>query len=194
MAEPLQSGQVAILRKIGGLSFDATFEEAHESELVVTDNPVETGVQVSDHAYMAPLRLTITAGVSDIPLRGVPPGDPFTSDSSGRSRRAFEVLSELQALAEPFEVQTGLKLYRNMVCTNIRTAQDKNTAGIFVFTATLREVIITFTRSTTYPPRRTGATRRQSTAKKSRGEQQSRAVPEQEKRSLGKSIYRWLKD
>lgn len=194
MAEPVQQGQIAILRKFGGLTFDATFSEAHESELVVTDNPVETGVIISDHAYMAPLRLTIEAGVSDVPLRGVQPGDPFSSDSSGRSRRAFEVLTELQRIAEPFEVQTGLKLYKNMLCTAIRTSQDKDSAGAFIFTATLREVIITFTRSTTYPPRKSGATRRQAGAKKSKGEQQSKEVPKREKDSLIFGLRDWIRN
>lgn len=188
MAEPVQQGQIAVLRKFGGLTFDATFEESHESELVITDNPVETGVVISDHAYMAPLRLIITAGVSDTPLRGKVDSDPFVSDSTGRSRRAFDLLTELQRTAEPFEVQTGLKLYRNMVCTVIRTQQDKDSAGAFVFTATLREVIITFTKSTTYPPRKTGATKRQASAKKNRGEQQSKPVPERKRSSIARDI------
>lgn len=192
MAEPVQQGQIAVLRKMGGLVFDATFEETHESELVVTDNPVETGVIVSDHAYMAPRKLILTAGVSDISLRGVNSQDAFSSDSSGRARRAFEVLAELQKLAEPFEVQTGLTLYRNMICTHIRTVQDKDSSGVFIFTATLREVIITFTEVTGYPPRKAGATRRQSSAPKQRGEQQSKEI---DRRSLilkGRDVLRGL--
>lgn len=186
MTEPLQKDQIAILRKLGGLTFDATFEEAHESELVVTDNPVETGVVISDHAYMAPLKLIISAGVTDTPMRNqneVILNDPFASDSSGRSQRAFQLLTELQARAEPFEVQTGLKLYRNMVCVSIRTVQDKETSGAFLFTATLREVIITHTQVVNYPPRKAGATQRQSSAKKNRGEQQSKELPAKRKQS-----------
>ncbi|HUH47842.1 MAG TPA: hypothetical protein VLZ54_11860 [Arenibacter sp.] len=176
---------------MGSLTFDAVFEEAHESELVVTDNPVETGVLVSDHAYMAPLKLIISAGVSDTPLRGPDspiPNDPFASDSAGRAQKAFDLLSELQKLAEPFEVQTGLKLYRNMVCTTIRTLQDKDTSGAFLFTATLREIIITYTQVVNYPPRKPGPTQRQASAKKTRGEQQSVPVEEKRKSALVKLL------
>lgn len=171
---------VAIIRSMGGLVFDAVFEETHESELEVTDNPVETGVVVSDHAYMKPLRLTLSAGVSDTPLY-VPADDPFQSDA-GRSKRAYEVLTELQARAEPFDVQTGLKLYKNMVCCSVRTSQDKDTSGALVFTAEIREVIIVYTQVVKYPPRKAGATKRQAGAKKDKGEQQGSEVSDKPKK------------
>lgn len=166
---------VAILRRVmGGLVFDAVFEETHESELEVTDSPVETGVTVSDHAYMKPRKLTLSAGVSNVLLHAMP-SDAFASDS-GRAVRAFDVLTELQKRAEPFDVQTGLKLYTNMICSSLRTSQDKDTADVLIFTATLREVLIVSTQTVTYPPRKKGVTARQAGAKKQQGEQQGKEV------------------
>jgi len=183
MSEALNQQQVAIIRSMGGLVFDAVFEETHEADLEVTDNPVETGVVVSDHAFMKPLRVKISAGVSDTPLAAVT-DDPFASDA-GRSRRAFELLTELQKRAEPFDLQTGLKLYENMVCTSIRTSQDKDSSGALLFTAELREVIIVYTQVVTYPPRKPGATKRQAGPKKDKGEQQGKEVTNSaEKKSL----------
>ena len=165
---------IAIIRSMGGLVFDAVFEESHQSDLEVTDNPVESGVMVSDHAFMKPLQLTISAGVSDTPLFDVDAlgdFDKFKSDN-GRSKKAYELLTELQAKAEPFDVQTGLKLYKNMVCTSLRTKQDKDTGGALFFEATLREVIIVYTQVVKYSPsRRAGATARQAAANKDKGEQ-----------------------
>ena len=187
MSEALNQQQVAIIRSMGGLVFDAVFEETHEADLEVTDNPVETGVVVSDHAFMKPLRVKISAGVSDTPLAAVS-DDPFASDA-GRSRRAFELLSELQKRAEPFDLQTGLKLYENMVCTSIRTSQDKDSSGALLFTAELREVIIVYTQVVTYPPRKPGATKRQAGPKKDKGEQQGKEVTEKpKKQSLSKKL------
>lgn len=180
MSDTQDTQPVAIIRSMGGLVFDAVFEETHESELEVTDNPVETGVVVSDHAYMKPLRITLSAGVSDTPLY-VPADDPFQSDA-GRSKRAFEVLTELQKKAEPFDVQTGLKLYKNMICTAIRTSQDKDTSGALVFTAEIREVIIVYTQVVKYPPRKAGATKRQASKKKDKGEQQGSEVSDKPKK------------
>ena len=198
--------QLAIIRSMGGLVFDAVFEETHEAELEVTDNPVETGVVVSDHAFMKPLKLTISAGVSDTPLRQIGDDkfagmsaaeaeqvrsmlgpDAFLYDS--RSKRAFQLLQELQARAEPFSVQTGLKLYQNMVCTSVRTTQDKDSSSALLFTAELREVIIVNTETAKYPPRKPGVTARQAGPKKQKGEQQGKEVTnEAQKKKLRGSL------
>jgi hypothetical protein len=159
---------ISILRSFGGLVFDATIKEEHESELVVTDNPVEAGVQISDHAYMSPLKTVIYGGVSDTPL-SVQPNDPFASAVS-RSRRAFEVLTALQASRELFSIQTGLKLYKNMLCTGLRAVQDKDSATVFKFVAECREVIIVETEVVKYPPRAAGKTARQASKKRDKGE------------------------
>ena len=187
MAEPISRQHVSVIRSMGSFVFDAVFEETHEADLEVTDNPVETGVVVSDHAFMKPLRVKISAGVSDTPLAAVT-DDPFASDA-GRSRRAFELLTELQKRAEPFDLQTGLKLYENMVCTSIRTSQDKDSSGALLFTAELREVIIVYTQVVTYPPRKPGATKRQAGPKKDKGEQQGKEVTsEAQKEKLRESL------
>lgn len=186
--------QIAILRSFGGLTFDATFEEEHDSELSVTDNPVETGVRVSDHAFMNPLKLNISAGVSDTPLR-LEPGDVYFSGQS-RSKEAYDNLCILQARAEPFDVQTGLKLYKNMVITNLRVKQDKDTGNVIFFDASLREVIIVNTQTVTFAARqnaRAGATKRQAGDKKDAGEQQAKEDAPPAKQSLLRKALSALK-
>lgn len=184
--------QVAIIRSMGGLVFDAVFEETHQSDLEVTDNPVETGVVVSDHAYMKPLHVTLSCGVSDVVLNPSTSSDPFASDA-GRSKKAFELLTDLQRKAEPFDLQTGLKLYQNMICTSIRTSQDKDTGNVLVFEAELREVLIVYTQAVKYPPRKAGSTKRQAGAKKDKGEQQGKEVGDQKQKAsllskIGKAV------
>jgi hypothetical protein len=180
--------QIAILRSMDGLVFDAVFEETHESDLEVTDNPVENGVVVSDHAYMKPLRVKISAGVSDTPLSFIG-NDKFSGMSAAaaeqvrsmlgpnafiydsRSKRAFQLLQELQARAEPFSLQTGLRLYENMICTSIRASQDKDSSSVLLFTAELREVITVNTEIVQYNTE-PGATAMQAKPIRERGEQQ----------------------
>lgn len=174
LSEALNLQQIAVIRSMGGLVFDAVFEETHESDLEVTDNPVETGVVVSDHAYMKPLRVKISAGVSDVRL-DIFSEDPFAS-SAGRSRRAFELLTELQKKAEKFDVQTGLKLYKNMICTSIRASQDKDSSAALLFTAELREVIIVNTKVVAYKTMKAGATARQASPTADSGKQQVKEV------------------
>lgn len=193
MAEQINQQPVAVIRSMGGLVFDAVFEETHESELEVTDNPVETGVVVSDHAYMKPVRISLSAGVSDTPLAAAA-NDPFASDA-GRSRRAFELLADLQKQAEPFDLQTGLRLYKNMICTSIRTSQDKDSSGALLFTADLREVLVVNTEMVKYEINPApGPTARQAGPIKHKGEQQGKEVTnEAQKKKLRESALHAIK-
>lgn len=167
---------VTILRSVGGLVFDATFKESHSLNLEITDTPVESGVTISDHAYMKPLRVTIEAGVSDTPL-AVSDSDQFKSES-GRSKRAFVVLKQLQKNAEPFAVQTGLALYNNMLVSSIEVEQTVDSENVLDFICVLREVIIVGTAVVTYPPRAAGPTANQADEEDDDGEQQSEAASE----------------
>lgn len=45
---------IAVTTQIGTFVFDVVTEENHHSELKVTDNPVESGSQISDHAILMP--------------------------------------------------------------------------------------------------------------------------------------------
>lgn len=171
----------AIIHSVGGLVFDATFKESHEDTSTVTDNPVETGVSISDHMYRNPRKLTITAGVSNTPVHE----DDIERFNSNISRvaEAWKQLRDLKNAAEPFDVQTGLDLYTNMVCTSLKTEQDKDTGQVLHFDAELREVIIVNTQVVKYPPRKKGATKRQGDATKDKGEQQGQE-PTEKKQSL----------
>jgi hypothetical protein len=73
-------------------------------------------------------------------------------------------------------VQTGLRLYQNMVITNLSADQDKDTAAFLGFHASLREVLIVSTQTVTYPPRAPGKTTRQASKKVSGGEQKGQPV------------------
>jgi hypothetical protein len=158
------------------LTFDAVIRESHTSELAVTDNPVETGVVMSDHAYMQPRRLSMEAAFSNTPIYQKWSHDPSTgtwhpvSGAPGvlvggdgiktaannglpRSCNAWDVLTKLQAMAIPFDVQTGLVLYRNMIFLRLTADQDKDTAGALYFTAELREIQYATSQAVAYPPR-----------------------------------------
>lgn len=185
--------QVTIIRSIGTLTFDAVLAENHQSQLEVTSNPIETGVTIQDHCFMQPLRCTVNAVVSDLKM---PTGTNLYDDSSGmRARRAFEMLQKLQTdcadgLLEPFDVSTGLRLYKRMICTSISATQDAETAQLLAFEAQLQQIIIASTQQTTYaelPKPRAGKTQRQATPPKEDGNQQPKTMDEQMK-SMAASI------
>jgi hypothetical protein len=145
------------------LTFDSVIREAHTSELAVTDNPVETGVVMSDHAYMQPRRLTMEGAFSNTPMQegGIPnsalvSGNSIKPKDDGgdpRSSNAWDVLTALQKLAVPFDVQTGLVLYKNMMLMRLTCDQDKETVGALYFSAELREVQYATSQTVTYAAR-----------------------------------------
>lgn len=150
-------------------AFDCVIRESHTSELTVTENPVETGVVIADHAFMNPLRLEIEAVVGEIwqhmrdPSTGalVPDAAWLRGGQSTRPVNAFSQLQELQSSAEPFSVQTGLRLYTSMVVKTLSAEQDKDTAGVLHFRAGLCEVKRVSSEAVTFPPRQSGKASRQ---------------------------------
>lgn len=174
-----------------GLSFDAVLVQDHTSDLEVTDNPVETGVSVSDHAYLKPKVVKMTVGVSNTPLR-VRQNDPFSDLGENRVRRAYELLLDLQKKAEPFDVVTGLKLYSNMVVKSLSSRQEGPRDNAIKFEVTLREVIIVSTQIVTYPPRKSGATHQQASRKTEGGEKQGKDPEKQKRSSIAKSLEKLL--
>ncbi|TXG97753.1 MAG: hypothetical protein E6R08_06435 [Nevskiaceae bacterium] len=180
----MATGSIAVIsRSMGGFVFDATFEELHTSELEITEFPVEGGASITDHAYLKPYKLKITAGVSNTPLRDPESDDPFGPRGPNRIRLAFQKLQALQARREPFDVYTGLKLYKNMLPATITTPQDKDTANALVFSIDLREVNIVYTQIVIYPPRKKGKANNNASKKKEKGEQQGAEVDGPKKQS-----------
>ena len=86
-------------------------------------------------------------------------------------------------------MQTGLKLYRNMICATLHTSQNKETYGALFFTATLREVLILSTQTIVSPRLKAGATKRQAGPKKQLGEQQGKDVKQ---KSLAAKLKQYL--
>lgn len=159
---------IAITRNWAGVTFDAWISETHESELAVCDSPVETGVVISDHAFLLPYKLSITAGVSDVVMHNTA-GDLWSSGTS-RSATAYEYLKDLQASAEPFTVTTPLDNFENMIVGKFTFSQDKDTSGALLFTAWLRGIQIVSTQTVTYPAE--GQTANQSGPVNNQGQQQ----------------------
>lgn len=185
---------VTIARNIGGLTFDAVISESHVSELQVTENPVETGVSIADHCFMRPLRVTISAVVSDLKMPSAP--NLYDGSPSGRVRKAFEYLQYLQTdlannTGAPFEVITGLRTYDDMVCTSLTATQDVTTASLLAFTAELTQIKTVSTAAVAYvqPKPMQGKPVRQATPAVNQGPQQPQEETVAQKRSAAARLF-----
>ncbi|HSS39037.1 MAG TPA: hypothetical protein VLT58_09735 [Polyangia bacterium] len=155
--------------------FDAVLTEQHAQELAIPDEPLETGVEVADHAYLQPARLSIEAAVSDISFHANDLVETFESDTS-RSAKAFDLLLKLQASFEPFSVQTGYKLYRNMQIVSLSADQTAQNGSGLIFRAELKQPTFVDTRTVTYTPRAKGKPARQAPKKTDGGQKDAPAV------------------
>ncbi|GAM51631.1 phage-related protein [bacterium endosymbiont of Mortierella elongata FMR23-6] len=62
-------------RRIGTVTLDATLAEQHQSVLRISENPIESGALIADHAALEPKQITITGIVTDYqPPPAIPTG------------------------------------------------------------------------------------------------------------------------
>lgn len=168
-------GQTALIRhyldfgqdEVTGLPevamFDSDVSEDHGFEIAIVDDPVETGVSMTDHAYAKPRTLTMEVAVSDTPLLADDAGTPsyklattWTGAGSGNVRRsvnAWEYIDQKAHEFAVFDVQTGLKLYPSMMFEGASAKVTKDTAGCLRATIKLKQVTFATTASVIYPPR-----------------------------------------
>lgn len=122
---------------IGGYFFDGFTKVSHTRQLQVTENPVETGAAIVDHAYIKPAEITISVVMSDVHQSMVP--GQFTGGYS-RSVNAWNLLKKLQEDRIPMSVLTRLGLYSNMLITEIRADDTAETFRALNADVTLREI------------------------------------------------------
>jgi hypothetical protein len=152
-------------RNIAGFIADVTIREDHEDELIVTDNPVEQGADVTDHSYKAPARLTIDVGYSN--------SSPNSFGDPNYVQNVYAQFLALQASRQPFEVITGKRFYRNMVILMLHTVTDEATENVLLLTVRMREIILVDTQTVSVPPSANMAAPQDTGATQSTGTQQT---------------------
>ena len=124
---------------IGGYFFDGFITVTHNKQLEITQNPVETGASVVDHAYVKPATVTMKIIVSDVHASLV---EGQFSDSWSRAVSAWNVLKQLQEDRIPVSVLTKLDLYENMLIQNLQATDEANTYTTLSADVTLQEIPI----------------------------------------------------
>lgn len=113
--------------------FDAVLDIEHSQRLEKTSHPVQTGADISSHAYLVPATCVLYVGMSDAMdaySNGPANISPWTGNPS-KSVSAYQTLLTLQAQRQPMTVTTRLRTYTNMVITDISPKEDYRTiAGL----------------------------------------------------------------
>lgn len=124
------------LRSVGFIVPNCAVEERHSDRLQVTQNPVEIGAMISDHAFLLPFGVTLRYGWSD-----------SSTGVSQSSQFAYQALQQLQQSREPFTVVTGKRMYENMVLLEMEVTTDSHTENVLMATLHCQTVIIVSTSS-----------------------------------------------
>lgn len=119
----------------GAVELDASIEETHIAENAITQFPVESGVDISDHVRRQPYRVTIRGLVTDHPitLGG-------TLGSSGRSLEAYGKALYMMAEAQLITVVTSLNTYENMVIESMEVPRNPKRGKAVEMVLSLREI------------------------------------------------------
>jgi hypothetical protein len=122
--------------------FDAVMDADHDQVLRLTEHPVQTGADISSHAYLMPATLVLSILMSDsvgqyanetvdsniIGASASTKATPWSGNPS-KSVSAYQQMIALQAARVPLTVSTKLRSYVNMMISSIQSSEDYKTYG-----------------------------------------------------------------
>lgn len=124
---------------IAGYFFDGYLSVGVNSSLEITQNPVETGASIVDHAYVKPTQIRMDIIMSDV-HQSLVPGQ--FSGTYSRSVKAYDVLKKIQEDRIPVSVLCRLGLYENMLIQSLSADDDADTYRALKATVNLVEIPI----------------------------------------------------
>ncbi len=144
---------------IDGIPIDVVEKEDHNLEVAITEHPVETGVDITDHMRPKPRTLTFTnAVVSNTPIGAIAKDATRTGtdDPAAAVFRFFEALYETPRVVT---VVSKLKRYESMGLESLSVPVEHKDAGGLVFTVKFKRItFVTNNRVTVLLPNTAGAT------------------------------------
>lgn len=136
--QPLTQIFIRPQRRVGEIDINVVINESTTDKLSITQQPVQQGASISDHAYMEPTTFTMSA---------------YFKDNLGTSlAKTYADLLDLQAKREPFDVVTPKRIYRSMLIGTLSQTTDRNTENTLAILFSFQQVIIVNV-STTQVPR-----------------------------------------
>ena len=161
---------------------DVVVSELHSDDVTVTQHPVDTGAQISDHAFVQPATLSVVFAWSDSSRAINSALDGSILQGLETTRDVYARLLDLKNARMPLRVCTGKRNYENMILTNIKVTTTVDTESSAVIEMTFQEVFMAQAQTVSLSslkqanPSRTGST-------KNRGS--SQLIPVQGTRQAG---------
>lgn len=131
--------------KFNGYVIDIATAESVTYDSEVTEYPVETGADITDHTRNLPPVLSIEFIVSDTPIGEVAKTRRGNVVPSSEARGYLIALRDSK---EPFTVECGLGVFDDMIFESLTETKDATTGAALVASATLRRIEIRDVRRT----------------------------------------------
>ena len=116
----------------GQVYFDAVFKITHTSNVTVTTQPVQSGANIADHAYVEPDTVTLEIGMTDAAVDA----------EENHSVNAFNLLKAIMEEREPISVYTRLKSYIDMLVVAMAVDDDYTTSTALRANIMLQKIIM----------------------------------------------------
>ena len=148
------------------INIDATLSEVHSAEVELTQHPVETGADITDHARPKPREIRIDGFVTNSPLDdslfgavgratasllggGSVAGlgitatlNVLTAPGSNIIKDSFDKFQMLYQYAPLVQVFTPYRQYQNMIMVSFQANREQQNGDALKFSATFREVFL----------------------------------------------------
>lgn len=178
--------------KIGEVTLDASFSQAHGLEADVTDHPVEDGSDISDNHRAKPKIVQIVGQVSDSPIQtGFPLQTAISSVGSliagdDPVQAAWDTFNRYFDDSELITISTSLREYQKCMIVSLSVPRDAKTGKVLRFTLNVKQIRVVTTASTTLIPvaDTTTGKKGEEGKKKSRGNKQAKDASDQQSQSF----------
>lgn len=127
LSQPIQLFSIGPTRSFGGISGYVTIQEQASDVLEITQQPVQQGASIADHAFKKPTGFSISMLFQDNLLQSL-------SD-------IYDDLLTLQDSLQPFNCVTPKRTYYNMLFASLGQTTDKKTENCLAISAVFQEVI-----------------------------------------------------
>lgn len=137
--DPSESARTSITDASGNIYiFDAIMRLEHSSQNRITEHPVQTGANISDHSFSLPDHVVMEIGMSDC-MDVFTPGQFDDNDSPSIS--AYQTLKQMKTDRLPLTLTTRLDTYENMVIEQIHAPDDVKTMYALRCTVAFRQIM-----------------------------------------------------
>ena len=135
----------------GGISLDVTLEEIHAYNSQTSQYPVQSGSTVIDNVIKTPTVVRMRCIVSDSSISTYQTFvedvgrdlNRLTAGNIGlRSITTLEALIRLQEERIPTVLVTGIRVYQNMILTNMKLPRSRDTGRALIFELEFTEVML----------------------------------------------------